>query len=52
MQQGQLCMNYFKNGSNIPSSEAYTRKFIEMINTIEKNKQNSIAYISEAEGSK
>lgn len=46
MTDGQSCKNYFKNGGNVPSPESYTIKFIEMINLIERNKQNSTTGIS------
>lgn len=49
MTDEQSCKNYFKNGGDIPSPESYTVKFVEMVNLIERNKQNSTAIISRAE---
>ena len=34
-----ICTNVFKNGDATTSKAAFTRKWIEMINRIEKNKQ-------------
>ena len=34
-----VCTNVFKNGDATTSKAAFTRKWIEMINRIEKNKQ-------------
>lgn len=35
------CRNVFKNGESAPSREAYTRKWIELINKLEKDKENN-----------
>lgn len=34
-----ICTNVFKNGDATTSKASFTRKWIEMINRIEKNKQ-------------
>lgn len=34
-----VCKNVFKNGANVPEKNQYTKKWITVINQLEKNKR-------------
>ena len=39
---GNLCTNVFKDGKMTTSKEAYTRKWIELINKMEKDRCHTV----------
>ena len=47
-----ICTNVFKNGDATTSKAAFTRKWIEMINRIEKNKQLQYGHLSRVNAQK